>query len=72
MTECRFLHTAMPDPQYGAVAPAPTVVHSRCETHNFGMSLMRMTTSNLCPIGQIEEATEVALAKIKEASSNAD
>ena len=37
----------------------------RCMTHNFDMPDAPMSHDTLCPIGQIEEATEKALEKIR-------
>ena len=41
-----------------------STAEARCETHGFDMSHMITFTSELCPIGQIEEATEKALARM--------
>lgn len=71
MTRCNFFQDLVPDPLYRHMAIAPPhaspVIRIRCQTHNFDMSSILSVTQSLCPIGQIEEATEQALAKIKEA-----
>jgi len=42
---------------------------SMCRTHNFNMEYLPYVQADaLCPIGRIEEATEIALALIEEAN----
>ena len=41
-----------------------TEVRVRCATHDWDAPGGGITVDSLCPIGRIEEATEVALAKI--------
>ncbi|BAQ16941.1 hypothetical protein [Methyloceanibacter caenitepidi] len=45
---------------------APARVGARCETHGFDIG--GTAHGGLCPIGQIEEATKLALARIQDAS----
>jgi len=53
----------------GGYAAGAARAVSMCRTHNFDMGyLPYVQADTLCPIGRIEEATEVALALIEEAN----
>ncbi len=44
----------------------------RCLTHNFPMPDVYLTTNEMCPIGKIEEATDLALERIREKRERED
>ncbi len=60
MTKCSIQFTHVSTDNYGGSKAV-----GRCLTHNFPMPDAPITTDEKCPIGQIEEATEEALTRIK-------
>lgn len=70
--KCEIIHEidsfggSMHDPNYHS----PRLIRSRCKTHGMPMDIRPTTDlrSDVCPIGQIEEATEKALARIAAAT----
>ncbi len=65
MSKCRILHYSVPDgPPYYANGPQRVV--SRCETHQMEVT-GPVDDDTLCIFGRIEQATDVALAKIEKA-----
>jgi hypothetical protein len=67
MTRCVITATMRNIPSHSAFGSGVTEAVVRCETHNMPMDSDRVTSSDLCPIGKIEEATEIALDKIAHA-----
>lgn len=68
MTRCVITATMRNVPSHSAFGSGLAEVVVRCETHNMPMDSERgVSSSDLCPIGKIEHAAEIALDKIAHA-----
>ena len=61
MSRCHILLTSRP--MHPHLAHSPMEAVARCHTHDMPMDGL-ISANDLCPIGKIEEATEIALEKI--------
>ncbi len=67
MSACKLVSFMVPDgPPYYVAGSCHGV--SQCLTHHWTIEGL-ISADMLCPIGRIETATEVAIARIKEAQS---
>ncbi len=62
MTTCKIEFYVVTDGNFGA-----SRARGQCKTHNFDLSEYHLKGRETCPIGKIEEATEIALAQIEAA-----